>query len=120
MTTPYIIVYIAAAVLINCVFYQILKAPTRAGRKLYDEIGGFREFLLMTEENRLNLLNPPEKTPELFNRYLPYALALDVEQEWSENFSSLLGGAALGEPGSSLAWGQGNVLSIVGKLLKSP
>jgi len=30
---------------------------------------------------------PPERTPALFQAYLPYALALGVENRWSENFS---------------------------------
>ncbi|MBI5638917.1 MAG: DUF2207 domain-containing protein, partial [Nitrospirae bacterium] len=103
MATPYSIFFLAVAVYINYVFYQLLKAPTRAGRGIQDAIEGFREFLMMTEKDRMNLFNPPEKTPELFEKYLPYALALDVEQEWSEQFSGVLAGAALGEPGSSAA-----------------
>jgi|GEM_PF-2339514 hypothetical protein len=31
-----------------------------------DEMEGFREYLKVAEEERLNLENPPEKTPELF------------------------------------------------------
>ena len=37
----------------------------------------------------MNLRNPPEKTPELFERYLPFALALGVEQEWAERFARI-------------------------------
>lgn len=55
-----------------------------------DEIEGFREYLRVAEEERLNLENPPEKTPELFDRFLPFAIALDVEQEWSEKFDGVL------------------------------
>ena len=43
-------------------------------------------------------LNPPEKTPELFEKYLPYALALDVEQQWSEQFAEVLRKAAEAQP----------------------
>jgi len=32
----------------------------------------------------MNLRYPPEKTPALFERYLPFALALGVEQERAE------------------------------------
>ena len=41
------------------------------------------------------MLNPPEKTPELFERYLPYALALDCENEWNAKFTAVLAAAAL-------------------------
>ena len=40
----------------------------------------------------MNLINPPDRTPELFEKYLPYALALNVEQRWAENFAGVLGG----------------------------
>jgi hypothetical protein len=32
----------------------------------------------------------PEKTPELFDKYLPYALALDCELAWAQQFSTVL------------------------------
>jgi hypothetical protein len=119
MTSPYIIVFIGAAVAVNYAFYEFMKAPTRAGGKLRDEIEGFREFLRMTEEDRMKRLEIPDRTPELFTTYLPYALALDLEQKWSEQFSNLLGGAALGELGSSLALTQGNIVTLMGTLLRS-
>ena len=73
----------------HLVSWQLLKAPTVEGRKLMDEIEGFKLFLTVTEKERLNLLNPPDKTPELFEKYLPYALALNVEQKWAEQFSKM-------------------------------
>ena len=45
-------------------------------------------------------MHPPELTTELFEKYLPYALALDVENAWAEKFSSVLGRAATA-PGQS-------------------
>ncbi len=62
------------------VFYYLLKAPTRAGRRMLDKIEGFKLYLEVAEKEELNMRNPPEKTPELFEAYLPYALALAVEQ----------------------------------------
>jgi len=59
--------------LINVVFYHLLRAPTQSGRQLMDQIEGFRLYLSTAEEERLKVLNPPEKTPELFERYLPCA-----------------------------------------------
>lgn len=75
---------------LNLIFFYLLPAPTRSGRALLDEIEGFRLFLSATEEDRLNLLHPPERTPELFERFLPYAFALDCEQRWSDQFDDVL------------------------------
>lgn len=79
--------------IVNGIFYVLLKAPTRLGRSILDEIEGFRLYLATAEKDRLNLLNPPDKTPELFERFLPFALALDVENEWSEQFTDVLSAA---------------------------
>jgi uncharacterized membrane protein YgcG len=85
---------ILSIILLNFVFFHLLKAPTDRGRRIMDKIEGFRMYLGVAEKDRLNLLNPPEKTPELFEKYLPYALALDVEQAWSEKFASVLAKAS--------------------------
>ena len=81
--------------IINLTFYYLLRAPTVPGRKLLDQIEGFRMYLATAEEDRLNVLHPPEKTPELFERYLPYALALDCENEWNAKFAAVLAAAAV-------------------------
>ncbi|MDH3998698.1 MAG: DUF2207 domain-containing protein [Desulfuromonadales bacterium] len=76
------------AIALTYLFHHLLKAPTRSGRRLLDQIEGFRQFLDVAERDEMNFRNPPEKTPQLFERYLPYALALDVEQRWIERFAS--------------------------------
>jgi uncharacterized membrane protein YgcG len=104
------VVLFLLAGLINYAFYHLLKAPTRAGRTLLDAVEGFRIFLAATEEDRMNMLNPPERTPELFERYLPYALALGLEQRWAEQFSDILASAG-GEETYSPAWFSGTSLT---------
>jgi len=79
---------------VNFLFYRLLRAPTLAGRRILDQIEGFKMFLSVAEKDRLNFLNPADRTPELFEKYLPYALALDVEQAWAEQFSDVLARAA--------------------------
>jgi len=87
--------------------FHFLKAPTVAGRKIMDEIEGFRQYLGVAEEDRLNHLHPPEKTPELFERYLPYAVALDVENRWAERFAGVLAAAAAAGA-TTAAWYSGH------------
>ena len=85
---------------LNLIFYHLIKAPTPLGRKVLDHVEGFRHYLSVAEEERLNLENPPEKTPELFEQFLPYALALGCEQQWSQKFDAVLRAAGQ-SPGSS-------------------
>jgi Predicted membrane protein (DUF2207) len=70
------------------IFYHLLKAPTLAGAKIRDQIDGFKMFLTTAEKDRLEVLHPPQVTPDVFEKYLPYAIALDVENQWSRKFEA--------------------------------
>ena len=83
-----------------------MKAHTVAGRKVTDQIEGFRQYLGVAEEARLDALNPPDKTPELFERFLPYAVALDVENHWAKRFAGVLAAAAAA--GATASWYSGS------------
>jgi uncharacterized membrane protein len=109
------IVMVVALVFINYLFYRLLKAPTRAGRKLMDVVEGFKMYLSVAEKDELKTANLPEKTSELYERYLPYALALDVENEWSEKFSDVLSRIGEGQTsGYSPSWYSGSHWSTFG------
>jgi uncharacterized membrane protein YgcG len=81
---------LAVTLAVNCLFAWLLKAPTLAGRKIMDQLEGLRLYLSVAEKDRLEMFNPPEKTPKLFEQMLPWALVLDVEQQWAEQFSDIL------------------------------
>ena len=85
-----VIVTIIAMFTTMAFFAIIMKRPTMRGRKLLDEILGFKDYLEVAEKDEMNLRNPPEKTPELFERYLPFALALGIDQLWAEKFAAVL------------------------------
>jgi len=74
-----------------------------------DRIAGFERYLSVTEEDRLETLHPPEKTPELFERYLPHAIALGVENRWASRFAGVLA-AASAAPGDRghMGWYSGS------------
>ncbi|MDE3114193.1 MAG: DUF2207 domain-containing protein [Pseudomonadota bacterium] len=80
------------------IFYHLLKVPTLAGAKIMGEIEGFRIFLDTAEKDRLEKLHPPQVTPEVFERFLPYAIALDCENRWSKRFEAEAAAAAA-DPG---------------------
>ncbi len=103
----FVILLLLATVMAG-VFYRLMRAWTPEGRKLMDEIEGFRMYLETAEQDRLNALNPPERTPALFEKYLPYALALGVENQWAEQFSDVLAKAAQGESSYHPHWYTGS------------
>ena len=84
-TVPVGVLVVAMAVL-DIVYGRLMPSWTLRGRQAVDEADGFALYLKVAEKQRMHWFHPPEKTPELLERYLPYALALGVQQEWSEQF----------------------------------
>jgi uncharacterized membrane protein len=91
--------------------FRWLKVRTKAGREIADRIEGFRQYLGIAEESRLEALNPPRKTPELFERFLPYAIALDVQNTWAKRFAGVLATAATGAAIASWYSGDRDIIS---------
>jgi uncharacterized membrane protein YgcG len=92
---PITIAMTATIVAVVIVFHRLLRAPTPEGARLLTAIKGFRLFLTTAEEDRLKMLNPPDVTPELFEKFLPYAIALDCETEWGKTFQAAAARAGL-------------------------
>ncbi len=90
MIGPVSLALFFAIIILNIVFYQLMKAPTMKGASILSELEGFKMFLKTAEAPRLEALIPPGKAPELFEKYLPWAMALDVENQWAENFQRYL------------------------------
>lgn len=72
------------------VFYKIMPAMNKEGRHVLDQILGLRMYLVTAEERRFDKLQPPEKTLELFEKLLPYAIALECQNEWSDKFEQII------------------------------
>ena len=107
--TPLVIAGIVVMFLAIVFFAIIMRRPTLRGRKVLDEIVGFTDYMEVAEKDELNLRNPPDKTPQLFEALLPFALALGVEQAWSEKFAQVL--ASIRNPDGSgyhPSWYRGN------------
>ena len=67
-------------------FGFFLPARTSRGAQTLAKVLGFQEFLGRVEKDHIERL---EKTPELFEKYLPYAMALAVENRWTQTFGNI-------------------------------
>ena len=79
-------IFIPFGIISLIIYAWLIKKPSPEKLALQSEIEGFKMYLEMAEKDRLRLLNPPERTPEHFEAMLPYAFALGVEHQWTENF----------------------------------
>jgi len=82
--------YLLAMLFLYGMYIYFIKAPTKLGAQTVSELQGFKMYLKTAEEHRLNILTPPERTPELFEKLLPYAIALNVENAWGKKFTKIL------------------------------
>lgn len=88
--SPVILFTLMIVPILNYIFSMLMKAPSPAGQQILDSLEGFKLYLSVAESERMNMLNSPKETPELFAQCLPYAMALGVEQQWSERFEHIL------------------------------
>ena len=71
---------------------------------MLDRIAGFKQYLSITERERLDRMQAPADSLQLFERYLPYAIALGVENRWADRYTGLLAAAAAA-PGAAQTFG---------------
>ncbi len=74
------------SVLIVVFFGYHMPARTVAGARTYEGTRGFEEFLNRVESDRFARV---VKTPEMFEQYLPYAMAFGVEAKWARAFEDI-------------------------------
>jgi len=66
-------------------FAPVMPVKTLKGVKVLRKIKGFEEFLLRAEKDRLERMNDKN----LFEKYLPYAIALGVSDRWAKAFEGI-------------------------------
>jgi len=76
-------------VLFSVMAAKLAHKLTSQGVSTLGKILGFREFLQLTDKDKLQFLNAPELQPEMFERFLPYAMVLGVEDKWAQKFDGI-------------------------------
>lgn len=67
-------------------FGWFMPCRTTKGARELEQILGFQEFLSRVDADRMERTI---KTPEMFEKFLPYAMALGVESHWATQFAGL-------------------------------
>ncbi len=70
-----------------CGFGWFMPAHTEQGTRALEGVLGFEDFLVHVESDRFNRMI---KTPEMFEKFLPFAMALGVEKNWSRAFQGIM------------------------------
>jgi uncharacterized membrane protein len=81
--------FIVAGVLTGAIiagFGFFMSARTVTGARALEQLLGFKDFLEHVESDRFNRMI---KTPDMFEKFLPFAMALGVEKNWSKAFQGI-------------------------------
>lgn len=82
---PFVVAGIVSAIVIVAIGWN-MPARTVDGTRMLERVLGFSEFLERVDKEKYRNV---QRTPEMFERFLPYAMALGVEQQWSKAFKDI-------------------------------
>ena len=82
---PFVVAGVLTGV-IMMLFGLIMPARTILGARTLEKVLGFEEFLGRVEGERFERVI---KTPEMFEKYLPFAMAFKVEKKWARAFQDI-------------------------------
>jgi uncharacterized membrane protein len=82
---PFLVAGVLSAIIV-IVIGVFMPARTVTGARTLERVLGFGEFLERVDRQRFEAV---EKTPEMFERFLPYAMAFGVEQKWAKGFRDI-------------------------------
>ena len=94
---------------VGIILYQwLIKKPSLEKVETQSLIDGFKMYLGTAEEKTLQFHNPPQMTPEVFEKMLPYAMVLGVDKIWGDKFQNVLKNSAVENEGYQTGWYVGN------------
>ena len=82
---PFLVAAALTAVIVF-VYGRAVHARTLEGTRALEGVLGFKEFLSRVESDRYNMV---VKTPQMFEKFLPYAMAFGCEAHWSKAFDGI-------------------------------
>ena len=82
--TMLIVTILSGAIIFG--FGWLMPARTALGTSVLADVLGFAEFLKRVERDRMQRV---ALTPDMFDRFLPYAIALGIEGTWAKAFADI-------------------------------
>lgn len=83
------IAFAALSTILSIIVLFMYRFYTTKGKAGQEEILGLKMYMSTAEKDRIEFHNAPAKSPELFLKLLPYAMALGVVKIWADKFEGL-------------------------------
>ncbi len=85
--SPFFAWMMVALLAVNLGWAPQLKRRTELGRKMLDQIAGFRQFLEEVEQDQMNRVATSTSASADLDRFIPYAIALEVKEAWGDHLA---------------------------------
>ncbi len=72
------------------IYQYLIRKPAVEKLRLKSLIEGFKMYMNAAEEKQIAHFNPPDLTPDIFEKLLPYAVVLEAEDVWGDKFQNLI------------------------------
>jgi uncharacterized membrane protein YgcG len=72
------------------IYSYLIRKPSKEKLETLSLIEGYKMYIGAAESEQLKFHNPPTMTPELFEKILPFAIVLGVDEIWGQKFSNML------------------------------
>ncbi|MFN3019429.1 DUF2207 domain-containing protein [Chryseobacterium sp. TY3] len=84
------------SLLLLLAFQYFIKRPSEEKLRQQSLIDGFKMYMGAAENEQIKFHNSPQMTSEIFEKYLPYAMVLGVDDIWGKKFETALLAMATG------------------------
>ena len=86
--------FLIAGIAILFLYSYLIKRPSEEKLRQQSLIEGFKMYMGAAENEQIKFFNPPTMTPEIFEKFLPYAMVMGVDKIWGQKFDNLLAQSA--------------------------
>ena len=101
-------VFLVVNIVFFLIYQYLIRKPAVEKLRIKSLIDGFKMYLSAAEEKKIAHFNPPDLTPEIFEKLLPYAVVLGAEDVWGDKFQSLINKSII-DQSYQPAWYAGHV-----------
>ena len=84
------VLFLISNIVFFLIYQYLIRKPAVEKLRLKSLIDGFKMYMSAAEEKQIAHFNPPDLTPEIFEKLLPYAVVLGAEDVWGDKFQNLI------------------------------
>lgn len=83
------ILFVMTPGVLMLLFSFVMPARTKLGAETREYLLGLKEYIGVAEKDRIAFHNTPEKSPDHFEKLLPFAMIFGLEKKWANKFKDI-------------------------------